>query len=418
MTVLEAPVAQREDATVSLSRHRATFPPPSDSAGRGRALLAEVDAAGLRGCGGAGFPTARKLRAIASRNGIIVVNGTEGEPASRKDRMLLCTTPHRVIDGAVLAAHAVRSRQAHICVSRSVPEAAQALRLALAERQGEDGRVHVLVHEAPEHFVVGEETALVHWLNGGEALPTGRRVRMTERGVDGRPTAILNAETAANLAQIAARGAEWFRSTGTDDEPGTRLATVTRPDRSMQVVEVEVGVPLATVITAAGGFVDHDTPVLVGGYFGAWITGAEALAVDFSDAALRPLGASVGAGIVVPLPRPVCGWCETVRLLEWMVGESSRQCGVCVNGLPALASAADAVARGIDPYDNVARLHRWVGHIDHRGGCGLPDGAVRLLRSALRVHANLIGIHARSGGCPCDTGPFLAIPETRSNSWR
>lgn len=418
MTVLETPVDQRDDASVSLSRHRATFPSPSDSAGRDRALLAEIDASGLRGRGGAGFPTARKLRAIALRDGVIVVNGTEGEPASRKDRMLACTAPHQVIDGAVLAAHASRARQVHICVSRSAPETARALRFALAERGSDDRRVKVDVHEAPEHFVVGEETALVHWLNGSEALPTGRRVRMTERGVGGRPTAILNAETAANLASIVARGAGWFRSRGTDDEPGTRLATVTRPDRSMQVVEVEVGVPLADVLAAAGGSIDRDAPVLVGGYFGAWIDGSEALSVDFSDAALRPLGASIGAGVVVPLPRAVCGWCETVRLLRWMAGESSYQCGVCVNGLPALASAADAVSRGIDASANVARLVRWAGQIDHRGGCGLPDGAVRLLHSALRVHADLIDAHTRSRGCPRDAGRFLAIPETRNNPWR
>jgi NADH:ubiquinone oxidoreductase subunit F (NADH-binding) len=415
---MEVPSLVSSDGPVSLDAHRSTARAPEEFRGQSRKLLAEIDASGLRGRGGASFPTARKLQAIAGRDGVVVVNASEGEPASRKDRMLLYVQPHLVLDGAVLAAHATGAREVHLCIGRSAPDAIAAIESAVVERGCLEPGVELSVHAAPEHFVVGEETALVHWLNGGEALPTGRATRPVERGVNGRPTAVVNCETAARLTAIVNHGAARFRSRGTVDEPGPRLATVTRSDGSHWIVEAHSGMPLAGVAAAGGAPVTGDSPVLVGGYFGAWISGTEALAVDFSDVALRPLGAGIGCGVLVPMPPWACAWCETVRLLHWTAGESARQCGVCVNGLPALAGATAEISRGIGVRDNLRRLERWAGQIDHRGGCGLPDGAVRLLRSGLRVHHDLIAAHARARRCPKGAEPFLAIPDNRSNPWR
>jgi NADH:ubiquinone oxidoreductase subunit F (NADH-binding) len=418
MSVAERPLVLSAAGPVSLSAHRAVFRAPAALRGRGPALLAEIEASGLRGRGGASFPTAQKLGAVAGRDGVVVVNATEGEPASAKDRMLLETQPHLVIDGAVLAAHAVDARTVHIGIARSAPATLEAVTAALVERGSPEPGIELVVHATPEHFVVGEETALVHWINGGDALPTGRRVRMIERGVGGRPTAVINCESAAQLAWIINHGAHEFRRRGTDDEPGSRLATITRGDGSRWVVEADIGMPLAELAWVGGAPIDGTQPVLVGGYFGAWISGSEALEVAYSDAALRPLGASIGAGVLVPLPEGVCAWCETARLLEWMAGESSRQCGVCVNGLPALASAAAEISRGENIVTRTGQLERWARQIDHRGGCGMPDGAVGLLRSALRVHRDLIAAHAAAHGCPEGARVFLTIPETRSNPWR
>jgi NADH:ubiquinone oxidoreductase subunit F (NADH-binding) len=418
VSVAERPLTLSAAGPVSLSAHRAVFRAPAALRGRGPALLAEIEASGLRGRGGASFPTAQKLGAVAGRDGVVVVNATEGEPASAKDRLLLCSQPHLVIDGAVLAAHAVGARMVDIGIARSAPASLAAVQSAIIERGSCEPGVELTVHATPEHFVVGEETALVHWINGGDALPTGRRVRMVERGVAGRPTAVINCETAAQLAWIVEHGAQEFRRRGTDDEPGSRLATITRADGSRWVVEAAIGMPLADVAWAGGAPIDGTCPVLVGGYFGAWISGSEALEVAFSDAALRPLGASTGAGVLVPLPDRVCAWCQTTRLLHWMAGESSLQCGVCVNGLPALASAAAEISRGENVVTRTGQLERWAGQIDHRGGCGMPDGAVRLLRSALRVHRDLIAAHAAARGCPKGAPAFLTIPETRSNPWR
>ena len=224
--------------------------------------------------------------------------------------------------------------------------------------------------------------------------------------MNGRPTAVVNCETVAHLTAIVNHGANRFRARGTAHEPGTRLATVTRGDGSCSVVEADSGMPLADVATAGGASIDVDSPVLVGGYFGAWISGPEALAVAFSDAALRPLGASVGAGVLVPLPAWACGWCETVRLLHWTAGESARQCGVCVNG----HSGTHDGGRGGEPRHRRSRqppAPRPLGGSDRPPRRVRPpwNGAVRLLRSGLRVHHDLIAARRRCRGSPKGTPP-------------
>jgi len=225
-------------------------------------------------------------------------------------------------------------------------------------------------------------------------------------------------ETLAHLAQVNRFGAEWFRRSGTAAEPGTRLCTVTLPDGSRRVVEAGCGSPLAPIATAAGATLDGSGGVLVGGYFGAWITAAEAAGAAFGDDGLHHLGATAGCGVIAPLPPGVCGWCETARALWWMAGESAGQCGPCVNGLGAIADLAGQVAGGSAPANAVPWLQRWGDQVDGRGACRLPDGAVRLLRSALRVFAREVDQHLGLGRCPLGSVGFLPFPDHRSAPWR
>ena len=266
--------------------------------------------------------------------------------------------------------------------------------------------------------MAGEESALVHWLNGGDAVPTGHRIRPFVRGVAGRPTAVSNAETLAHLAQIVTFGVPWFRGVGTADEPGTELATVMCANGTRRIVEAPVGAPLAGIASAAGSDVETASAVLVGGYFGAWLTPSAAQAVPFSRRGLAPFGASTGCGVIVPLPATVCPWCETARILHWMAGESAGQCGVCVNGLPAIAGAAAEVGRGIRVAKNLKMLQRWADQIDGRGGCHLPDGAVRLLRSAMDLDSTLLNSHASSRSCPYGAPALLPMGDTGGEPWR
>ena len=407
-------------APLTLAAHRSTYPQPLAADGRSRSLVDEVDAAGLRGRGGAGFPTAHKLRAALDAPGdpIVVVNGTEGEPASAKDRFLLASSPQLVLDGALLAARAIGATEVRVCVERGAERELVAVHRALEERRGVEPLPDVQILATPNHFVTGEESALVHWLDGGDAVPTGRLLRPTFRGVAGRPTLVDNVETLAHLAQVNRFGAEWFRRSGTAAEPGTRLCTVTLPDGSRRVVEAGCGSPLAPIVTAAGATLDGSGGVLVGGYFGAWITAAEAAGAAFGDDGLRHLGASAGCGVIAPLPPGVCGWCETARALWWMAGESAGQCGPCVNGLAAIADLAGQVAGGSAPANAVPWLQRWGDQVDGRGACRLPDGAVRLLRSALRVFADEVDQHLGLGRCPLGSVGFLPFPDHRSAPWR
>lgn len=406
-----------------LARYRQVHPRPRPAvAGRPDHRIIELaEQAGLRGRGGAGFPTGRKLRTVASARKVptVVVNATEGEPISHKDHFLALRAPHLLLDGAAWAAAAVGADRVQICIDRNDRDAIAQVRSAVAERLHlEPGGTPVEVLETPPRYVAGEETALVHWINGGEAKPTMTPPRPFEKGVDGRPTLINNAETMAHLALITERGAAWFREQGTADEPGTCLVTVTGAVGQPRVVEVAVGSSLLTVVRAASGLTQPVGAILVGGYFGAWLPGSALETVRLSNAALRPYGAALGCGAVHLLPASGCGVMESARVLDWYSYESAGQCGPCVHGLEALADGMKTLTMSgrTDP----AQLERWAGDVERRGACALPDGAARFIRSALTVFADDIEEHRRGRRCPgSKQAGLLPIPSRRGGpTWR
>jgi NADH:ubiquinone oxidoreductase subunit F (NADH-binding) len=247
----------------------------------------------------------------------------------------------------------------------------------------------------PDGFVAGEETALVHFMNGGAPTPTFVPPRPSERGVHGRPTLVQNVETLANVALIDQHGADWFRERGTNAEPGTALVTVSGAVRRPGVREVEIGTQLGEALALAGDSVSPPSAVLVGGYFGTWVD-ARDLDLPLSNAGLRPAGASLGARVLFVLDATSCGLIETARILAYLARESAGQCGPCKFGLQALAADADSLARGAADPTTVERLHRLAGLVEGRGACAHPDGASRLLRSALGVFAPEVELHLRN----------------------
>jgi len=367
-----------------LAGHTARYgPPPSGLSRRQRdALIAEVARAGLTGRGGAGFPTARKLAAVAAGHApVVVANGTEGEPASVKDRVLMACSPHLVLDGAALAAEITGAAKAVIVVHRDVRVI---LDEAVADRaRARLDRVRLEVRTAAEGFVAGQASAVVQWVQRGVPAPTAMPPRLAQRGLRGAPTLVQNVETLAHLALIARYGAAWFRSTGTPAEPGSMLVTVLGAVREPGVREVAIGTPVGQVLDLAGGASAPLRALLLGGYFGAWVDAAEALDRPFSSAGLADLGAAPGAGLIAALPAGASGLGETARLVRYLAGESAGQCGPCVFGLPAIAGQVERLAEGRGA--DLGLLHRWLGQVDGRGGCAHPDGAVRLVRSALRT---------------------------------
>lgn len=393
---------------VSLAGHLARYgPPPSPGLTRSRRseLLAEVERSGLTGRGGAGFPAARKLAAVAAgRGAVVVANGTEGEPGSAKDKVLLARSPHLVLDGAALAAEIVGARRAVIVAHRSVREI---LAGAAAERarSGLD-RVGFTVAAAADGFVAGEATAAVRWIERGIPAPTATPPRLAERGLGGAPTLVQNVETLAHLALIGRYGACWFRAVGTPAEPGSMLVTVLGAVREPGVVEVAIGTPVSDVLDLAGGASGPLRALLIGGYFGTWADAAAAAAAPFSAAGLAGLGAGPGAGLVAALPRAACGLAETARVAAYLAGESAGQCGPCLFGLDAIARQVQSLAdgRGTDR----GTLARWLGQVDGRGACRHPDGAVRLVRSALAEFTDELDLHAH-GWCS-GTARVLPVP--------
>jgi len=381
-------------------------------------LIAELQASGLRGRGGASFPTAVKLAAVAGRRRpIVVANGTEGEPLSAKDKILLVSATHLVLDGLALAAQAVGATDAVVCVERTATRVIAALEGALAERAAARlDRVDVRIAGTPSRYVVGEETALVHWLNGGDAKPTTTPPRPFEKGVNGRPTLVQNVETLAHIALIARFGGAWYRTLGTAEDPGTTLVTIGGGVARPGVYEVEQGSGLVAAMRAAGLPGGPPPAVLVGGYFGTWLDPASVAEAPVSVAGLRHLGASLGCGVVWALPADVCGLAETARVARWFADQSARQCGPCLNGLPSIAAALDAVVAGKRSADALAHLQRWAGLVVGRGACHHPDGASRLVQSAVEVFGEEIARHARRG--PCKASSAHALPVPAGGSWR
>ena len=336
---------------------------------------------------------------------VVVANGTEGEPASAKDRVLMASSPHLVLDGAVLAAELTGAREAVIVVHRDVREIVG--RGRGRARPGRPGRG------------CGSRSARrrrVSWparrarscagSSGASRPPTATPPRLAQRGLRGAPTLVQNVETLAHLALIARYGAPWFRSAGTPAEPGTMLVTVLGAVRDPGVLEVGIGTPVGQVLEQAGGAAAPLRALLLGGYFGTWVDAAEARDRPFSSAGLADLGASPGAGLIAALPADACGLRETARLARYLAGESAGQCGPCRFGLPAIAAEVERLAtgRGTD----LGLLRRWLGQVDGRGGCAHPDGAVRMIRSALRTFGAEVDRHA-AGSCR-GTADVLPIP--------
>ncbi|HLX19280.1 MAG TPA: NADH-ubiquinone oxidoreductase-F iron-sulfur binding region domain-containing protein [Gaiellaceae bacterium] len=362
-------------------------------------LLALVEAAGLTGRGGAAFPTARKLAAVAQADRTLVVaNGVEGEPASWKDKVLLAQNPHLVIDGAVAAARIVGSDEVVFAVGRANTTVQR--RLARALRERDDG-VAVSVQTLPDRFVAGEESAVLHAVNGGPAKPTIDRPY--ERGV-----LVQSVETLANLALVARYGSEWFRERGTSDEPGTVLATILGAVRNPGVVEVDLGTPIREVLLRCGGLSALPQALLIGGYFGSWVRAHDVLDLPFTDAALQPLGASLGARAIVVLSQDACGLAESARVARYLADESAGQCGPCVFGLAAMADALERL--------DVDRLARLAPQVARRGACAHPTGATRFVASAVDVFAAEVRRHGQ-GDC-CGASHPHVLPLGASRDWR
>ncbi len=381
-------------------------------------LLAALTEAGLRGRGGGAFPLAAKLEAVRRRKGtpVVVVNGTEGEPMSVKDRMLLEALPHLVLDGAACLADLLGTRDIVIALDESMRDGEATIRHAVRARPEARGRAgQPRIVSVPAGYVTGHETAVVNFVNRGVARPMTQPPRISERGIGRRPTLMSNAETLAHAALIARHGAEWFRGLGPADEPGSALVTLSGGVRAPGVYEIEIGSRLDALVRAAGGVREPVRAFLVGGYAGTWIDAAGAAALRLSRAGLRPLGASLGAGIIVALPRSACPVAEVTRVAGWMADESAQQCGPCVNGLASIADTLAEVCDGRAGREAFSDILRWSELVIGRGACAHPDGTAAFVTSALRVFTAEFDDHARHGPCDaCARRPVLITPRERS----
>jgi NADH:ubiquinone oxidoreductase subunit F (NADH-binding) len=408
---------RRADLIAHIDTHGPLPLPARGDDGWAARLAEEIEASGLTGRGGAAFPTARKLAVVgrAGRGATIVVNAMEGEPASDKDRVLLSVAPHLVLDGAQLAAHALGAARIVICIATDCDDTAQGVRRAIGERAwAAMGNVPIEVARPPARYVAGEESALVSWLDSGPSAPTFRPDKSVPLTISRRPVLLHNAETLAHVALIARHGARWFRRCGLDDAPGTTLVTVSGAVEHPGVHEIALGTPIAEIV-ARSVPVDGVAAVLAGGYGGTWL-GPSDLDSPYAPGPLALLGAGVGAGILVVLGPRQCGLALSADIARYLAGESAGQCGPCVFGLPALSDDLHTLAIGRGSPATLERLLARGGAVEGRGACRHPDGAVRMIRSALRVFADDVAVHAAGRPCRHGTGQAaLGALELRGN---
>lgn len=360
-----------------------------------------LEASGLLGRGGAGFPVGRKWRSVASQPGgapAILVNAAEGEPLSSKDRTLLRLRPHLVLDGAVLAADAVGANRIALYVGSAHRGARASLERAIDERR--DLIVPIELFSAPDTYIAGEESAAVHFVNAADARPTTTPPRPYERGIGGRPTLVQNAESLAHAALIARFGDGWYREVGRGSTRGSALVTVSGSERD-GVREVELGTTLGELAarTGAGRRPGDRQAVLLGGYFGGWLSVERGWDLPLDPVPLREAGSAFGAGVVAFLANDRCGVRATARIMDYMAGQSAAQCGPCVFGLRAIADATARLAAGTAERSDLSRIARWSKQLAGRGACRHPDGAVGQLLSSLRVFGPEWELHQDRRSC-------------------
>ncbi|HYM66456.1 MAG TPA: NADH-ubiquinone oxidoreductase-F iron-sulfur binding region domain-containing protein [Patescibacteria group bacterium] len=343
---------------------------------RGRELIDTLTQTGLTGRGGAAFPVGPKWRAAAARlrgSGIVVVNGAEGEPRSKKDSLLMSTRPHLVLDGALLAAHALQAREIVLYVGEDHRAALFALERAVAERPERERRLLRMV-AAPARYVAGESSAALHLVTAGIALPTS---------TPSAPALVQNVETLAHVALVARHGRA----------SGTVLVTVAGAVARPGVLEMETSATVGSAIALAGGPAEPPRAILLGGYFGAWMDVEQAWSLPLDPVALKERGLSLGCGVIGVQPASRCPVCETSGIVRYLARESSAQCGPCFFGLRSLADACDRIAQSGTNSQDLQRLERWSAEVRGRGACTHPAGAGLFLQSALRTFSNEFAHH-------------------------
>lgn len=357
-------------------------------------IIDRVAAAGLRGRGGAGFPTAVKLRTLRDAPGetVVVANGEEGEPGSVKDRWLLRHRPHAVLDGLRLAAVATGAGRGYVYVSD--PHSADAVRRALAVRPP---GLPVEVVVAEHTYVAGEESAVVRRIDGGPALPTAKPPRPYESGVGGAATLVANVETLARLALLIAH------PDAAQAVASTYLVTLSGGREAPVLSETPEGTHLKELADLADR--GACTAVLLGGLFGGlYGDGWADLRLDQDE--LTRAGGSLGCGAIRFLGPGDCPVGAAADAAGYLADQSARQCGVCVSGTRALAGTLEALALGTGGEEDTEKLRRWSSGLPGRGACGLLDAAARLAGTLLRHFPDRALAH-QTARCPScsEAGP-------------
>jgi NADH-quinone oxidoreductase subunit F len=388
-------------------------------AGSPQDILDLIVASGLRGRGGAGFPTGQKWAFAAKEAGdtkYIVANGGEDEPGSLKDRVVMENYPHKLLEGVILAAYAIGAREAYLYVNSLYAQAIAQLEKAIAEATAEGHlgdriggsafSLTVKIQPAPQEYVAGEDSAALEVIEGKKPLPREKPPFPTTAGLFGKPTAVNNVETFAYVPAILLRGAEWFRSQGTADNPGTMLFTLPDNVRKPGVVELQVGVPLRELIEVhGGGLVSGGAvkAVLPGGPSSGFLS-AEDLEVSMDRQPLTEKGSALGCGVLRIVENDQCIVEITDEVAQFFARESCGQCPSCVMETSTFGKILGAVQKGAGNPALLEQIPKLGAFAKGKGFCSLISMPVPPLTSALRLFPEDFAYHIEHHSCRYSAG--------------
>ncbi|MFA6020080.1 MAG: NADH-ubiquinone oxidoreductase-F iron-sulfur binding region domain-containing protein [Rhodospirillales bacterium] len=358
----------------------------------------QVKEAELRGLGGSGFPAWRKWEAVAAEapkpDKYLVVNGNEDEPGTFKDRLLLEETPHQVIEGAVVTALAVGANKVVFYVNPDLSRSLAAVRIALEQWKSSDiaelaatalGKpLDLILAPGSGHYIGGEETAAMEWIEGRFPFPRGKPPYPAQSGIKGCPTLINNVETVAYVSHIAVNGAAWFRALGKAPGLGTKLYSLSGDVLHPGVFELPKGTSLRELIYVHGGGLLSGKPlkaVFTGGPSSTLLTPADLdVALDFDS--LKARGATLGTGAMIVISEGT-GIVKRVAEYERFFAHSScGQCPPCKTGTATLSRLLDRIDTGRGTESDLATLKTLCAMLPGSGRCHLVNGAAILLNSA------------------------------------
>ncbi|MBI2819695.1 MAG: NADH-quinone oxidoreductase subunit F [Acidobacteria bacterium] len=379
-----------------------------------RRVIEEIEQAGLRGRGGAGFPTAQKLALCAQAEGMekyVVINGGEDEPGSIKDRTLLVYTPHAVLEGALLAAYAISASRIIFYINESYTTAHQRVATAINEAKsrnlvgeqvlGSGFSVEVEIFHAPTPYVAGEDTAALEAIEGKPAKPRQKPPYPVTVGLHGQPTLVNNVETLANIPPILLHGAEWYRSIGTAESFGTMLYSMNEEWARPGVYELPYGAREGALLDNLAGGLKTGAPlraVLHGGPSSAFLLPDPDRIM--SPEALCAAGSSIGCGVTRAYGKGTCMVEVALEISKFFEKECCGQCPACQMETKALTMTLDKVCQGQAPAAALEQVPRLIAFNKGKGFCSLVNMPGPPLLSAIQLFRADFDAHLATGKCP------------------
>ncbi len=362
-------------------------------------VIADIEAAGLRGRGGAAFPAAAKLRMVRDNppsERYVICNADEGEPGTFKDRFIMTHIPFQLLEGMAIAAYAVGASKGFIYIRHEYPEAQDTMRRAIAAARaagllgrdilGSDFSFDLEIFSGAGSYLCGEETALLSSIEGKKGRPRLKPPYPTQCGLWGKPTLINNVETLANIPPIVDHGAAWYRGLGTADSPGTKLISLSGDVARRGLYEVPFGTTFRRIIEDFGGGMKQGSrlkAVNIGGASGAVVPPWELdCPLEYGACAQRGITIGSGAVFVMDDSRSIL---DNVRnRVDFFLHESCGKCTPCREGLRQAGRILHKALAGDAVLADIANLERYTRTMQNAAFCGLGQAAGNSLASSLK----------------------------------